>query len=382
MLIKNIFRSKFIFKKENRADILLLDQNYASLNFSNKKVKVMNFNEINIYYILLAFFYLIFPKKNNPKSFNKLYRKYIYLDIDAQLAIGHEINFKIFTYKELLPHKKTIVYQHGFYWDVHADRTLDHYSKIKSDYFFVFDKWHKKIFKNVKTKFIVNGSTKNNEINITKNKKKYDLMFISEFRNLDLNNAQGPSPLIKKNKKGYFSHTFANNSPHMRYKDVVLVYILKLLNEYCNENKKKICVARSSLRKEKINKVYEEDEKIFYDEYLNNYYTENINSYELSEKSELVICLSSNMGPELLARGKKVLFLNANTLINDWHFLKSDLGPFWYKGKDPKIIKDKINFMLRLSQKKWMKILQKSRSQMIFDKGNKKIKKIIYQIVK
>ena len=41
MLIKNIFRSKIIFKKENKADILLLDQNYALLNLPNKKVKIM-----------------------------------------------------------------------------------------------------------------------------------------------------------------------------------------------------------------------------------------------------------------------------------------------------------------------------------------------------
>ena len=47
----------------------------------------------------------------------------------------------------------------------------------------------------------------------------------------------------------------------------------------------------------------------------------------------------SDLGPELLSRGKKVLFLNANTLISDWHFLKKEEGPFWYK------VKKKIRFL-------------------------------------
>ena len=39
------------------------------------------------------------------------------------------------------------------------------------------------------------------------------------------------------------------------------------------------------------------------------FFTENENSYELASKSELIICISSNLGIELLARKFKVLIL-------------------------------------------------------------------------
>ena len=57
------------------------------------------------------------------------------------------------------------------------------YKNLVCDYFFVYDKDSQKILNFIKTKFIVSGSVRNNEILRKKRKhKKYDVMFISEYR--------------------------------------------------------------------------------------------------------------------------------------------------------------------------------------------------------
>ncbi len=249
---------------------------------------------------------------------------------------------------------------------------------MKSDFFLIFDKWHKKIFEGVKTKFIINGSVKNNEIKIKNKKskkKKYDIMYISQFRYLD-------KICLTEKKSGYESFVYENHAHAMKYTDTLEIFILKILNEYCKKNNKSLCVALASNRKEKRNKMSQEDELKFYNQYLDNFKTESNNSYEIAEKSNLTICLSSNLGPELLSRGKKVLFLNANTLISDWHFLKKEEGPFWYKGKNKDKIFKKIKFLLSCGSDKWSKIIQKNKSiKMPFDPNNLKLKKLINNLI-
>ena len=371
-LIK-ILSYKFSFKKNKKVDILLLDDNYSFLNFKERKVEAVNFYEINFYYLFKTLF-TFFIKNKNKINFKKLYWKCLMEDFNPKVALGNDINMRIFSFKDMFPTKKTIVYQLGHYWDIHVDRSRDQLSGKKCDYFFIFSEWEKRIFNVIKTIFIINGSTRNNE-KITKKEeqKVYDFMFISEFRKLDKNT-------INNQKKGYHSYTFANKSIHMSFKDVCSIYALNILNTYCNANKKKICVARSSFRKDKRNKISSSDEMKFFNEYLNNFNTEDIDSYELAEKSNLIICIASNLGPELLARGKKVLFLNLNSLTNDWPFLPNDEGPFWYKGKNIDVINKKIQYLLNLSSEEWGRILEDSKIKMNFDPNNSKLKTLVNEI--
>ena len=363
---------KFSFRKNKKVEILLVDDNYSYLNFENRKVGVVNFNEVNLYYVIKTLFNFKIKNENNL-DFKKIYWKNVFSDFDPSVAIGNDINFRIFLFKDLFPEKISIVYQLGHYWDIQVSRSRDHLSGKKCDYFFIFSEWEKKIFEVIKTQFIISGSVKNNEVITKPNKNKYDIMFISEFRKLDKNT-------INKHKKGYHSYNFANKSIHMSFKDVCSIYALNILNEYCNSKNKKICIARSSFRKDKKNKISAEDEMKFFNEYLDTFSIEDIDSYNLSEKTNLCICIASNLGPELLARGKKVLFLNLNSLVNDWPFLPSDEGPFWYKGKDINVIKGKIDYLLSLSDEEWLEILKKSQVKMEFDANNKKLKKLVNEI--
>ncbi len=372
----NIFRLlsyKFSFKKNSKVEILLLDDNYSFLSFENKKVAVINFKEINIYYILLTLIYFLFRNKNKF-NFKKLYWKILMDDYDPIVAIGHDMNMRIFSFKEMYPEKKTIAYQLGHYWDIHVERSRELYSGKKCDYFFIFRDWEtKKIFNVIDTKFIISGSVKSNEKITIPEKKKYDLMFISEFRKLD-------PKTINRIKQGYHSYTFANRSIEMNFKDVCTIYVLDIINNFQNRKNIQLSVARSSIRKDKNNKLSKTDEMKFFNEYLNNFHVEEIDSFQLAEKSDVIICISSNLGPELLARGKKVLFLNLNSLTHDWPFLPSDEGPFWYKGKKPEKIQEKIEYLLSLSSNEWTKVLNDTNIKMNFDAQNSKLKDLVDKI--
>ena len=231
----------------------------------------------------------------------------------------------------------------------------------------------KKIFNVIDTKFIISGSVKSNEKITVPEEKKYDLMFISEFRKLD-------PKTINKIKQGYHSYTFANRSIDMSFKDVCSIYVLNIINNFRNKKNIQLSVARSSIRKDKKYKLSKADEMKFFNEYLNNFHVEEIDSFQLAEKSDVIICITSNLGPELLARGKKVLFLNLNSLTHDWPFLPTDEGPFWYKGKKPEKIQEKIEYLLSLSSNEWTKVLNDTNIKMNFDAQNSKLKDLVDKI--
>ena len=377
-IIFKILKKNLSFKnfKNSNFDVILFDRNYARLDL--KGLNTLVYKENNIYLLYLLKSLIAYLKPKNKLSLKENYFKSLYSDFNAKVAVGHDIELRIFDFKKLSSKTKVIVYQHGFYWPIHQARSAQRFKNLKSDFFLIFDKWHKKIFEGVKTKFIINGLVKNNEIKIKNKKskkKKYDIMYISQFRYLD-------KICLTEKKSGYESFVYENHAHAMKYTDTLEIFILKILNEYCKKNNKSLCVALASNRKEKRNKISQEDELKFYNQYLDNFKTESNNSYEIAEKSNLTICLSSNLGPELLSRGKKVLFLNANTLISDWHFLKKEEGPFWYKGKNKDKIFKKIKFLLSCGSDKWSKIIQKNKSiKMPFDPNNLKLKKLINNFI-
>ena len=134
MNIFKLLNYKFSFKKNSKVEVLLLDDNYSFLNFENKKVEAVNFKEINIYYVLLTSICFFFKNKNKL-NFKKLYWRLLMDDYDPIVAIGNDVNMRIFSFKEMYPEKKTIVYQLGHYWDFHIERAREQLSGKKCDYF-------------------------------------------------------------------------------------------------------------------------------------------------------------------------------------------------------------------------------------------------------
>ena len=110
-LIK-ILSYKFSFKKNKKVDILLLDDNYSFLNFKERKVEVVNFYEINFYYLFKTLF-TFFIKNKNKINFKKLYWKSLMEDFNPKVALGNDINMRIFSDRLLV--ENSLVNQTGEY---------------------------------------------------------------------------------------------------------------------------------------------------------------------------------------------------------------------------------------------------------------------------
>ena len=112
-------------------------------------------------------------------------------------------------------------------------------------------------------------------------------------------------------------------------------FVLKSISNYCKKTGKKYSIATSSTRKDKQRSktLSLSLELNFYNKFATDYIIEDISSLELAEKSKVCICTHSFFGYDLLARGKRVLFINSLPNYN-WHFFRCNCWIFWwYKRK-------------------------------------------------
>ena len=121
-----------------------------------------------------------------------------------------------------------------------------------------------------------------------------------------------------------------------------------------------------------------------YWKHIKNFYHENISSYDLAEKSEMIITINSTLGSELLSRNKKVLFIDLLHFFGSAHapYTNTKEDFFYYKGQDPEVIKKKIDFILQIKNDEWIKKLNESSFKMKFDQNNSILKKLVKHIIK
>ena len=342
--------------KPKKTDILLLDNNYANLKFPKLKTEIFKYKKIYLIIFLHSLLNFLFKNKEK-KKIKEIYLRIFFEALKPKVIIGHNFNHLIFAVKKYSPNSKVIIYTHSWLYSSELNDLKKISKSAKIDYFFVCDEFYKKILrKNFKSNFIVNGLVKNNEIKIIKIKKKYDLAYISEYR---------ISNYPKKNI-------------HLKF----IKQVAKILNEYATVHNKKVVLALNSSRKDK-NIPQEEEIKFFKEIFPNIIFLPGKNSYEVCNLAEVTVCLNSNLGADLLARGKKVLFL---TFLNKFgsafenpYFKKKSF--FTYNKKNKKVIFNKINYLLNKKEKFWKKKLKQSKIKIIFDKDNFLLKKQIYKII-
>ena len=309
-------------------------------------------------------------------SLKLIYLKIIVNSYSPKIIIGHEINGRAFKIKKIFPKIKTILYQFGFYFPSFYEEILERYKGKECDYFLIFNENVKKFFSGVKTNFLVTGSLKNNQREKKICEKKYDIMYISEFRNIDNFDLFGLENIKDEIRKGALEYACVM---HKRFSNICSSYVMKILNEYSNINKKKFCIARTSTRRDKFNKISLRDENYFNKIFAPNHFTEETDSETLAEKSRLIICLTSNLGPALMSKGHKVLFLNVHSFAIEWPFTENVIdGPFWYKGTDKKFILKKIDEMLRINDQEWKEIVKNNFNLMKYDPNNS----ILHDLIK
>ena len=347
-----IFGYKLSLKKEQKKDIVFFDKKFAKIKIKSFSVHSFDYDKVNIGIFIQSLIYFI-------KSRKKITLKYVYLKfflekVKPKIVVGHNFNDIMFKLNDLNLNIKSIMYLHNRLYLNQITNMKKKYSNSKIDFFFVCDHLHKRILsKFISSKFFINGLTKNNEIDIKLVKKKFDIMIISEFRNLPLN--------------------------HFYVK--CLSFIARTVSEYAKINNLKVLVALNSSRDEK--KFERQNEVDFFKRIDSKFYFNNNNSYQNAELSKLSICLASNLGKDLLARRHKVLFLPFLSKYSKEYksmYLKKN-SKFVHKTENKNEIFKKIDNLLNMKEKDWKSILVKSNNKFIFDKNNKIMKKLIKKII-
>ena len=371
-LLKILAKKRYFINNPKKVELLIFGNTLKYFKIK-KNIFILN-DQINLGLLIKSILKSIINGDFVFKNLNELYFCEVIKVLSPKIALGNEINLNIFKFKKLFPNKIAIAYQ-CVHWNKLLEGSLRerlNYKNLVCDYFFVYDKDSQKILNFIKTKFIVSGSVRNNEILRKKRKhKKYDVMFISEYRDKEKINEF----LKKKQSKVYrilATETLLFQS-----------FILKALNNLCKKNNLKICVALAGNRLEKKQSVNIENEKKFLNDNISNFDTETISSYELAEKSKMVITFMSTLGKELLAKKHKVMFVlySKYKSINQ-KYLPNKNGKYWYKGKLENLLEQKILQLLKLEEKKWTSYLKKNNLSYEYDKGNSKLKNLIIKLLK
>ena len=385
MRLWHLIRKKWTFKKNNKVDLLIFDDPPVVFDFKKINYSVYRSDEINIYYLFKSLITLIKSHKKNLNNLSNIYFKLMVSAYDPILTVGKDRFGKILKFTEFFPNKKKIYYEWAYTFkeqititqflikglskrlSLKYSRNNNLKKRLKKtqgpDFYFVYDKRSQKFIKQVyQTKVLDMGSIRNNERKTKNFRKEYDFMFISNYR------PRPPSDNLRYDKIDKFIDC--------------TTFTIKNLSSYCEENNMKLCIALASNREEKKYKKSElkREELNFYHKYAKNFYTENLDSYSLANKSKMIVCTHSNLGYELLARKKKVFFVNTLKKF-DWHFYKKNSN-FFYKGNNESKFKKKLFNFSKIDEKKFRKSILRDKKIMKFDKNNKKMKVIISQIIK
>lgn len=369
--IKRLLKKKIIISEINQYDLMILDDGYANLNFENicsfKTIK----NEIFLKSLFRAFLKKIFSlKKISNNSLAYLYLQDLLKTAKPKVIIGHDFKENIFRIKKEFPEIFTIIYQFSDH-DILNSKVISkaigpnlRSDEFNCDLYLSKHEVFNSIVNFINAKFLIIGSVKNNEMILKEEENIYDIMMVSQYR-----------PEI-------FSFKGIYNAKMVPIMDSALIYVTRILSNYCDNKKLKLCIARTSSRKEKQDHIRKSDEVNFFSKILEQkkFHIEDTDSYQLSNKSKLVVTTYSTLGMELLSRGKRVLF------IDPFYFLGGHIvnmltdqkeGPYWYCGSDPKKIESKIDHLLNISNEEWEETLKKSTLKMTYDPGNKRLKELI-----
>lgn len=370
-LLLKVFYKKFTFKPIEKVDLLIFGHDKFKFN-SNIKYTYYKNSEINLRYIFPVL--ILYLKKFFFKKKITIIDAYFLVILNlynCKIALGNDREQGVFRFKKLFPNKISVAYQFGYWFEELIKLGQTVIKDRSTDYYFMFDERTKKLTENlVKSNYFVTGSVSSNEKIFNGINKKYDFMFISNFR-----------PKIETGSKNLIKGVIGTSGSKNLME--CSAFMLTALSNYCNQNKKTFCIARVSTRvdKKKYSKSFRNDENNFLKKNAKNFILQEIDSFELAEKSEVSICTHSNLGYQLLARGNKVLFLNTEKDNYNWHFASSSDGPFWYKGSNLSEIFKKLEYVLKLNQDEWRKIITESLAPMKFDPGNMVLKKLISEII-
>ena len=351
---------KIGFYKISQCEVLLLyplklNKIKSSFYFDNKEINLRYVPQAILSYLKNFFF--------NYTTLRNSYYDTIINQVNPIVTLGHDQDGKVLKIKKRFPKKITVMFQYGAIQEIWKRYFNKFWGNKKADYYVVFNKETLRRLKKIKTlkcKYLLYGSLRNNEFVIGKRKKKYDYMFISDYRDIkDSYNLEKENQ--KYNKK-----------------------LLRIIADYCEQKEKKILVSLVANRRGKKRNLnffsyigFRSREKKYFEDISSVFQFNNQNSYENFSVSKAAICSASTLGFELLSRKQKVYFLESYYSINN------------KKNKNKSIVdKKEIFFNLqnilkneKKYQKKKLKSDKKYERYVIYDKDNIKFKKCLKKII-
>lgn len=328
--------------------IVLSDDKFANLDLP---FDYFFFSKRKIYVFVLLESFIRKPSKT-LKEINHNYLSLVIKKLSPKLVIFHDLSF----FHTPLSKKRTIVvYQHNCVFSINSLYSQLGYStqsKLSCDYFLVFNEGQKKLYESkIDGDIRISGSVKSNCNVLERTNNLYDILFISQYRD-----------------------------PAGAYFDC-WTQLVVLINEYVVNNKMKLGIAYNSKRTDKDRKAKIEVEVEYFKRNINLIDDIELNSYEKAAKSEVVVCIDSNLGIELLSHGYKVVFINVTEAIHTEkrlpHF-SEPRGYFWTTAMEYDEISRVINNVYEMSRSEWSEYLNTHHKDLLTgDKNNK----VIYEII-
>lgn len=320
---KIIKRIKFERFKKNQN--LIFDDGGLNLNIQNATI-------INPRFLYIIYFPL------NFKGFKKKYFEKIVKSINPKKIIIHDIIApNILQNLNKIKNFETIVIQHSFRWEWERVFMIP----FKCTYFLTFNEYEKSFFEPiVDGKILITGPVKANIKIRNNNHKKYDMLFVSEFR-----------------KKNDWHHRFQ-------------FQIFGLLEKYCFQKNLRLGIAYNSNRADKMLKLH--DEISFLESEMID--TDDACSYQKASVSNTILVMHSNLGLELLSHKYKVIFFSLLKLP----FFDTDDGPFWTIKNHELYFSDKLTWLFNLEQGAWEEYLMDNHCNLVTgDKKNSVLNKLL-----
>ena len=347
IIIYDKARTKVIEKYLDKKDYVILNVRYK------------NNNSINFYII----FKILLKFKLNIKT----YKNELINEISPKFVISMiDNNYGFYTLKKTFPNIKFIMIQ--FAWRQNVERIIpiefqNKKNEINSyvDYFIVFNETIKKEFqKYIKANYLTYGSFTSNSFNINTKNLIYKYLLVGQTATSNLN----------RYRESNQSTVGEYLQPDFDFYKVLIPYILKEKNEKINILAKSIDITKNTLN--------------FYNDLVGE---NNFNlidrtgySYEIIDKSEIIIGTTSTLLYEALSRGKKTAIFSHKSKIKKFENTKfgwpakiENKGCFWTDSIDIDEIKRVVNFLTEVSDLEWKKILNNEFDHILkYDKNNEK----------
>lgn len=365
--LRKISKSRIIFSRVKKSEILIFGVPSYIYILKDKKYNFIKFKDINFLHVWgESYNFYILVKCLLNLRFDYLYYCNQYIkSCKPKIILSFLDNYKIFYLLKKNKFQKKILIQGSFRSGEYDNFKKDKkFYKNKVDYTFAYNKEiGKKYFNLLGSKIYSVGSFLSNNVSKKKCKKIYDLVYISTFR------------LNKSNKT-------VNGSVTM--KDYLLAEkeFVRKINKFAINNNRKLHILCT-------NKLFQQKEEIkFFDAVFENKKwnmikrgsNNLISTYEVLNKSNIVLGIDSTVLYESFARGEKTIFFDirpTNKYLKKvrhfaWPKKFKKNGQFWTNKNDYYSIEKLIKRVDKYNKEEWLKINKKFKNRLMsFDAKNK-----------